>query len=209
MAQCWKCGGQMPAYAVRCSWCGRSTTVSAFFQVISITAIVVAALIVAGVLPMARVRQYIPGLETTASPLPPRDQTVQSGGGSGSGKSPGGYGTVGSAAPAEQTGGDSRNRQGPAAPGGTMALKADVESTCDAPALVATLTRQHPDWAVADVVLVSCGRVRTGFTAEQVRASLGRPLRVMEPGGESVAEVWVYRTRRVVMERGVVVSVRE
>ncbi len=203
MAQCWKCGGQMPAYAVRCGWCGRSTTVSAFFQVISITAIVVAALIVAGVLPMDRVRKVIPGLRTTASPLPPREEKPQSAIAGGSGKSPGGYGSE-----ADRT--DRSGKAGGAdKSGGTMALKSGPDATCDAPARLAALTQEHPDWAAPDAVLISCGRVRTGFTEEQVRASLGRPLRVMQPGGESVAEVWVYRTRRVVMERGVVVSVRE
>ena len=205
MAQCWKCGGQMPAYAVRCGWCGRSTTVSAFFQVISITAIVVAALIVAGVLPMDRVRKVIPGLRTTASPLPPREEKPQSAIAGGSGKSPGGYGTVGSGSlTGEADKADKADKSG-----GTMALKSGPDATCDAPARLAALTQEHPDWAAPDAVLISCGRVRTGFTEEQVRASLGRPLRVMQPGGESVAEVWVYRTRRVVLERGVVVSVRE
>ena len=203
MAQCWKCGGQMPAYAVRCGWCGRSTTVSAFFQVISITAIVVAALIVAGVLPMDRVRKVIPGLRTTASPLPPREEKPQSAIAGGSGKSPGGYGSE-----ADRTDrADKADRTDKS--GGTMALKSGPDATCDAPARLAALTREHPDWAAPDAVLISCGRVRTGFTEEQVRASLGRPVRVMQPGGASVAEVWVYRTRRVVLERGVVVSVRE
>ncbi len=69
MAQCWKCGGQMPPYAVRCGWCGRSTTVSAFLQVTSIAVVIVGALVVAGVVPMSRITRYIPGLRTEAGPV--------------------------------------------------------------------------------------------------------------------------------------------
>ena len=74
MAQCWKCGGQMPSYAVRCGWCGRSTTVSAFLQVFSIAVVVVGGLVLAGVMPMSSITRHIPGLETRAGlPTAPVD----------------------------------------------------------------------------------------------------------------------------------------
>ena len=57
MAQCWRCGGELPSYAVRCTWCGRSTSVSAFFQVVSIAVIVVAALLFTGIIPVQELRE--------------------------------------------------------------------------------------------------------------------------------------------------------
>lgn len=213
MAQCWKCGGQMPAYAVRCGWCGRSTTVSAFFQVFSITVVVVAGLIIAGVMPMSTITRHIPGLETRAgfptAPIDPEAKPAQIA------AAPGSPAEARAAEPpsrraddeAKRRAAESPSRRGVEAGPGTQALTSGSNS-CESPDKVDALSRKHPDWSRADLVLISCGKVAEGFTTEQVIAAIGRPRSVNRPRGASLVEEWVYRSQRLVVERGTVVSVR-
>ena len=208
MAQCWKCGGQMPPYAVRCGWCGRSTTVSAFLQVISITVVIVGALVVAGVVPMSTVRKYVPGfgsgteagLVASADQSPPPDVSPAAPG-SPTAASRGVEGSRGRE--------DVRSSRLPVAgPAETQAL-IDSGMVCDAPSRVDALAARHPDWARESAVLVSCGKIALGFTTDQVIAAKGRPRRIERPEGASQVEEWVYRAQRVLLEQGRVVSVRK
>lgn len=215
MAQCWKCGGQMPPYAVRCGWCGRSTTVSAFVQVISIAVVIVGALVVAGVVPMSRITRYIPGLRTEAGPAvvaadvsplpdqsPPADVSPSAPGSPASSRP-----LRRAAEPPSNRGGDhTKSDNGTVAGPATQALTARV--ACDAEDRVDALAAQHPGWGRAELILIACRKVGVGFTGDQVIASIGRPRRVNRPDGASQVEEWVYRTQRVVLERGQVVSVR-
>jgi hypothetical protein len=217
MAQCWKCGGQMSPYAARCGWCGRSTTVSAFFQVLSIAVVVVAGLVIAGVMPMSTITRHIPGLETRAGlptvPTDPQAAAAQPAPAPGSPAEPRTAQAAGqrsSRADDEEKrrAAESPSRRGVEAGPGTQALTSGSER-CESADRVDALAKQHADWSRADLLLISCGKVAEGFTTEQVIASIGRPRSVNRPSGASQVEEWVYRTQRLVLERGSVVSVRK
>ena len=102
MGQCWRCGGELPSYAVKCTWCGRSTFVSAFFQVISLAVVTVALLLITGALPFAKLVDWYPGLErfapraaATSTAAGPVESGQGGQGGQGGSTLPlGGYGTV-------------------------------------------------------------------------------------------------------------------
>ena len=216
MAQCWKCGGQMPAYAVRCGWCGRSTTVSAFFQVVSIAVVVVAGLVIAGVVPLASITRHIPGLETRAGfPTASVDASPEPDQVAAEPESPaaprtGGREVEGSRSRVDEESSrptvqpSSRLQAGP----GIQALTSNAAS-CESADRVDALAKKHSDWARADLLLISCGKVAEGFTTDQVIASLGRPRSINRPSGASQVEEWVYRGQRLVVERGSVVSIRK
>jgi hypothetical protein len=197
----------MPPYAARCSWCGRSTTVSAFLQVLSITVVVVGALVIAGVVPMSTVRKYVPGLGSgtegglvaSVDQPPPADV------------SPAPPGSPAAPRPARRAAEASSRRaaaSGVVAGPETQAL-IDSGAGCDAPSRVDALAARHPDWARESAVLVSCGKIALGFTSDQVIAAKGRPRQIERPQGASQVEEWVYRAQRVVLEQGRVVSVRQ
>ena len=218
MAQCWKCGGQMPAYAVRCGWCGRSTTVSAFFQVLSIAAVVVGGLVIAGVVPLSSITRHIPGLETRAgfptAPVDPEAEAAQAAAAPGSPAGPraGGREVGGSRSRADEEEARRRAAEAPIRRGveagpGTQALTSG-SATCESADRVDALAVKHRDWSRADLLLISCGKVAEGFTTDQVIAAVGRPRIVNRPTGASLVEEWVYRNQRLVVERGTVVSVR-
>jgi hypothetical protein len=211
MAQCWKCGGQMPAYAVRCGWCGRSTTVSAFFQVVSIAVVVVAGLVIAGVMPMSTITRHIPGLAVNAG-LPQAPMSAEAGPAEAA-AAPGSPAAP-RVARQQQAASDQRPKSSrqPASSSqtagpGTQALTAGA-ANCESADKVDALAKVHAGWSRADLLLISCGKVTEGFTTEQVIASIGRPRSVNRPKGASLVEEWVYRNQRLVVERGTVVSVR-
>jgi hypothetical protein len=204
----------MPPYAARCSWCGRSTTVSAFLQVLSITVVVVGALVIAGVVPMSTVRKYVPGLGSgteagvvaSVDQPPPADVSPDAPG------SPAAPRTAQAAEPPSPRAAEASSRRA-AASGGvagpvTQALS-DSGAGCDAPSRVDALAARHPDWARESAVLVSCGKIALGFTSDQVIAAKGRPRQIERPQGASLVEDWVYRALGVVLELGRVVSVRQ
>ena len=216
MAQCWKCGGQMPSYAVRCGWCGRSTTVSAFLQVLSIAVVVVGGLVIAGVMPLSSITRHIPGLETRAG-LPTVEADAEAApaeaaAAPGSPAEPKERRTPNAerqASAAEgQASGVRRPASGAEAGPGTQALTAGA-NRCESQDRVDALARQHADWSRADLLLISCGKVAVGFSTDQAIAALGRPRSVNRPSGASQVEEWVYRSQRLVLERGSVVSVRK
>ncbi len=200
----------MSRYASRCNECGRSTFLSAFLQVGSLTVLIIAGLIVGGVMPASTFGFILPrGWLEGDSPLPERRATAEASASSGSagGGGPGrvfGYGASGSTPITEQERGNGGTEEGP-----TVSEKgASRDPACNSEAAVRRLAERHPAWDRYDLSLIACDRVRLGFTDEQVQASLGRPLRRQTAPG-SAAEVWVYRDIRVVLERDRVVSIRE
>src|SRR5687768_16925881 len=104
MANCWRCGGQISAYASRCTWCGRSTTVSAFLQVTAFAALIVAALVVGGVVPAGEFTRFLPAKWLKQSSLPARAVEAEGAGGGGGqgGGARGGYGAVGTQTPEQR-----------------------------------------------------------------------------------------------------------
>jgi len=200
MANCWRCGGQISSYASRCTWCGRSTTVSAFLQVVAFATLIVAALVVGGVVPVGAFTRFLPTGWIDRSPLPPRSTETGevTGGGGAAGGGRGGYGAVPSA---EQQRRDEPSEQAERATAG--------RPRCDSPERINALAARHDDWDRSDLALIACRRLREGFTEAQLVAARGRPLRRMTPDSASGMEVWVYRDLRVVLDRDRIVSIRE
>jgi hypothetical protein len=200
----------MSRYASRCNECGRSTFLSAFLQVGSLTVLIIAGLIVGGVMPASTFGFILPrGWLDGDSPLPERRTTAEASaaaGAAGGGGGPGrvfGYGASGTPV-TEQARGSGGAEEGP-----TVSEKgASRDPACNSEGAVRRLAERHPGWDRYDLSLIACDRIRLGFTDEQVQASLGRPLRRQTARG-SAAEVWVYRDIRVVLERDRVVSIRE
>jgi hypothetical protein len=200
MANCWRCGGQISSYAARCNWCGRSTTVSGFLQVLTLGVLVLAALVVGGVVPLGTFTRYLPTNWIEAAPLPAQTGAVPAGGGDRGGQG-GGSAAAGVGAPV------SRDRERPA----SRAEERQTSSLpdCDSPQRIALLAVRHAEWNRDDLALIACRKLREGFSDEQVVAAQGRPLRRLSPDTASGMEVWVYRDMRVVLERDRVVSIRQ
>ncbi len=211
MANCWRCGGQISAYASRCTWCGRSTTVSAFLQVTAFATLIVAALVVGGVVPVGAFTRFLPTNWITDSPLPARspEATEGSGGGGDGGGARGGYGAVGTQT-AEQR---RREAARSASEERERAERAERQLAsrpgCDSPERIDAQAARHPEWDRNDIALIVCRRLREGFSEEQLVAARGRPLRRMTPDTTSGMEVWVYRDIRVVLDGNRVVSIRQ
>lgn len=72
---------------------------------------------------------------------------------------------------------------------------------------VARLVGTYPALSDADLMALACGRVRAGFTEDQLRFSLGDPRRVVRRQADSVEE-WVYGRSRFVIRQGRVEEVR-
>jgi hypothetical protein len=209
MANCWRCGGQISSYASRCTWCGRSTSVSAFLQVVAFGTLIVAALFVGGLLPVTALTRYLPSNWLKASPLPPRSPAASEGaaGGGAAQGSGAGYGAVAGPGqtsdggrPAASNSGRERDRDDPAAA---------IGPDCGSDARINLLAVRYADWSRDDLGLIACGRLREGFSPDQVTAARGRPLRRTRPDGQSSLEVWVYRDIRVVLDGDRVASIRE
>lgn len=207
MANCWRCGGEMSPYAARCNWCGRSTSASAFLQVLTLAAMVLAILVLAGVMPMASVSAMLPDGWLKKSPLPMQTAEVGgagSGGGSTGSRARGGYGSV-----------EERNREVERTRRETEAREKDQRarltaagSKCDSETRIDALAARHETWTREDLALIACRQVATGFSTDQLIAARGRPLRRIRPDGAATAEVWVYRDMRVVVEGDRAVSIR-
>ena len=213
MANCWRCGGQISAYASRCTWCGRSTTVSAFLQVSAFAVLIVGALVVGGVVPVGEFTRFLPANWIKDSPLPPRSADATKGagggGGQGGGGARGGYGAPSSQTPDQQR----RAADRAAAEERERAERAERQVAsrpgCDSPARIDVLAARHAGWDRSDLALIACRQLREGFSGEQLVAARGRPLRRMTPDTTSGMEVWVYRDIRVVVDGDRVVSIRQ
>jgi hypothetical protein len=194
----------MSPYAARCNWCGRSTTVSAFFQVATIGVLIAAALVVGGVMPVDAVTRYLPAGILKDSPL--RQPAPESATGSGRGEAPGGYGRPESRSgssdrrPSRADEEEARRRQASR----RQRQVTGATDRCDSADRITSLANRYP-WAASDLRLIACREVREGFTEDQLIASRGRPSRQVDSAG---SEVWVYRDMRVVVQADRVIAIR-
>ena len=197
----------MSPYAIRCNWCGRSTTVSAFFQVATIGVLIAAALVVGGVMPLDAVTRYLPAGLLDDSPF--RQRPMETAEGPGRGEAPGGYGR-----PESRTATDERSGQSRADEEEDRRRRAQREARqsatatgggCASTARVNALAARYDSWSAADLRLIACREVREGFTSDQLIASRGRPLRQVD---SAASKVWVYRDMRVVVQDDQVVAIR-
>jgi hypothetical protein len=75
---------------------------------------------------------------------------------------------------------------------------------CADSSAIGRLVSFYPRWSNSDLALISCGRVRSGFSSDQVHASLGKPTRVTSAGPGR--EQWSYSGVSLIVERGRVIS---
>jgi hypothetical protein len=103
--------------------------------------------------------------------------------------------------------------QPPAAPPARVATVVRTVRSDQAPAAgpgcadssaVGRLIARYPAWSNTDLALIACGRLRTGFNADQVHASLGKPTEVRRSG--PAREEWHYNGVTVLVEQGRVIS---
>lgn len=173
--------------------------------------LIVAALVVGGVVPVAAFTRYLPANWLKESPLPARSAEAAegAGGGGGSGSRRGGYGAVEARAEAEQRRRDAASRAEERERAEREEREAASRPGCDSETRVNLLSVRFGDWSREDLALIACRRLREGFTEEQLVASRGRPLRRTRPTGQPGTEVWVYRDMEVVLEADRVVSIRQ
>lgn len=212
MANCWRCGGQISSYASRCTWCGRSTTVSGFLQVTAFATLIVAALVVGGVVPVGAFTRFLPTNWLKESPLPPRSTEATEGAGGGGaqgGGARGGYGAVGTQTPEQQRREAARSAAEERARAERAERLAASRPGCDSPERIDALAARHADWDRNDIALIVCRRLREGFSEAQLVAARGRPLRRMTPDSTSGMQVWVYRDIRVLVDGDRIVSIRQ
>ena len=196
----------MSPYAIRCNWCGRSTTVSAFFQVLTIGILIAAGLVVGGVMPLDAVTRYLPAGILERSPF--RGRPVESAEAPGRGEAPGGYGRAESRGATEarepSRADEEADRRRRAQREARQTAAAGGEG-CASIARLNALAARYDTWSAADLRLIACREVRHGFTTDQLRASRGRPLREVD---SAATRVWVYRDMRVVVQDDQVVAIR-
>jgi hypothetical protein len=58
------------------------------------------------------------------------------------------------------------------------------------------------------VALISCARVRVGFTTEQVEAAMGRPREVRQVERPAARQEWIYSDVTLEIEQSRVTAVR-
>src|SRR5690606_3567714 len=117
--------------------------VSAFFQVATVAALTLGALLVTGLLPRDRLEAYLPFLRE--DPRATGVVAVPAPEGAGTGRAPGGYGSPGVVTGSvEPVALEAEARRAPATPAGPR---------CDDPATVHRLGSRYRGWARADLAL--------------------------------------------------------
>jgi hypothetical protein len=75
---------------------------------------------------------------------------------------------------------------------------------CADSSAVGRLVSRYPLWSNSDLALISCGHIRSGFSADQVHASLGKPTQITKAGPGR--EQWRYSGVSLIVEQGRVIS---
>ena len=76
---------------------------------------------------------------------------------------------------------------------------------CADSSAIGRLISRYPNWADSDLGLIACGNVRSGFSGDQARAALGKPVRITRDG--PAREKWQYDGVTLLVEQGRVISV--
>lgn len=218
LTQCRRCGGQISSNSTTCPWCGHATT----FNLVG--PLILVAMLLAGVsFGLGFVRWE--WLERTLGLDRGFVDQVQTADAAAASGAAGGGGDQSWRLP---PGPDPAENQGVSAARGTRARPARAEPVV-APARIASVTRtgrsaqvlpgspgcadssavarlisRYPAWSDSDLGLIACGAIRSGFSAEQVRASLGKPAQITAAGPGR--QQWSYRGLSVLVEQGRVIS---
>ena len=188
-SHCPRCGGQLRRGASKCQWCGHGVGSAWVLEAVMAAFLLLGAGFVSGLLPWGAVAKALHLRVATDQTYDPSGQPILST----PAPSPNGS-SSGLTLPAQSTPASPPAQDGPAV----------GRADCAAAERIAQLASRYSGWSRADLGLIACGRVRTGFTTEQVKAALGAPQAVRDSAGR---QVWVYPTYTVVMENGAVTGV--
>ena len=219
LTQCGRCGGQISTNSTTCPWCGHATTFNVVGPILLLILLGTGLSFALGFLRWGWLERTL-GLDRG---FIEQVQTADASGGDGGGGGGGGdltWRLPPGPDPAENQGLVRGARGGrapaPAQPVVPPARVASVtRSSRQAPTLpgspgcadssaVARLISRYPAWADSDLGLIACGAIRSGFSAQQVRASLGKPA-VISTAGPGRQE-WRYDGLTVLVEQGRVIS---
>ncbi len=223
LTQCSRCGGQISTNSTACQWCGHSTSFNLLGPLVLLILVLSGASFGFGLVHWTWLENLL-GLDRGfVDQVVIDDQSTGGGGGGGDlgwrlppapdqaanyrGASGGGGGGQSRAVPAAATPPvsparvltvvrTSRSAAAPASPGSAAG--------CADSSAIGRLIAGYPKWSNSDLGLIACGRVRSGFSGDQVRASLGKPPRVERDG--PTRERWVYPDLTVLVEQGRVIS---
>lgn len=215
--QCRRCGGQISTNSTTCPWCGHATTFNLVGPVLLLLMLGIGFSFALGFLrwdwlerTLGLDRGFIEQVQTA-------DAAAASGGGSGGDLT---WRLPPGPDPAENHGSVRGPRGGRAptpieAPAPPARIASVARSSRSAPALpgspgcadssaISRLISRYPAWSDSDLGLIACGAIRSGFSAEQVRASLGKPATVSADGPGR--QQWRYSGLTVIVEQGRVIS---
>ena len=217
--QCRRCGGQISTNSTTCPWCGHATTFNVVGPILLLILLGTGLSFALGFLRWEWLERTL-GLDRG---FIQQVQTADAGGGGGGG---GGGGDLTwrlppGPDPAENQGAvrGSRGGRAPVAVVQPVVPPARVASVarsgrqagtlpgspgCADSSAVARLISRYPGWSDSDLGLIACGTIRSGFSAEQVRASLGEPATISTAGPGR--QQWRYTGLTVLVEQGRVIS---
>jgi hypothetical protein len=216
--QCRRCGGQISSNSTSCPWCGSATAFNLVGPLVLVALVLFGVGFGLGFIRWEWLEQAL-GLDRGfTDQVVTADAEAAAGGGSAGDLSwrlpPGpdpadNYGgSIGGPAPRRA----STERPPPAPPQRVAAVVHESRATAPTPggpgcadsSAIGRLVSHYPLWSNSDLALISCGRVRSGFSSDQVQASLGKPSRVTSAGPGR--EQWRYNGVSVIVERGRVIS---
>ncbi len=215
IAQCPRCGGQISTNSTSCPWCGHSVSFRLATPIILLILLAMGLSFGLGLIRWTWLEQtlgldrgFVDQVQTAAD-----NGTAQASGGDLGWRVP----------PAPDGPVNERVVRGapvdgvpaiqPVAPPARVARV--VQSTrparsavgsagCADSSAVGRLVARYPAWSNSDLALIACGRLRSGFSADQVHASLGTPAKVVRSG--LAREEWRYGGVTVLVEKGRVIS---
>lgn len=214
--QCRRCGGQISTNATSCPWCGHATTFNVVGPLLLVVLIGTGLSFALGLLHWDWLESTL-GLDRGFEQV----QTAEAAGGANGGRGgdltwrlpPGpdpanNHGTARGPRPERPSVAPELTvppaRIASVARSGSAAPTLPGSPGCADSSAVARLISRYPSWADSDLGLIACGAIRSGFSAEQVRASLGKPTTVSAAG--QGREEWRYGTLTVIVEQGRVIS---
>ncbi len=216
LTQCPRCGGQISTNSASCPWCGQSTAFRWVLPVVLLLLLGSGLSFGFGLIRWPWMEQAL-GLDrgfldqvqvTEAS-----GATNQAGGDLGWRVPPAPDAAAVEGVPPRGSGGPAIEPQQPVAPPARVATVVKTARSDPRPAggvgcadssAVGRLITRYPAWSNTDLALIACGRLRTGFTADQVHASLGKPTTVERSG--PARQEWHYNGVTVLVEQGRVIS---
>ncbi len=216
--QCRRCGGQISTNSTSCPWCGSATAFNLLGPLLIVAMVLFGVGFGLGFIRWQWLEEAL-GLDRGFT-----DQVVTAEAPAAGGSSTGAdltWRLLPGPDPADNFGGPTRGRaprlvpterptQAPAERVAAVVHASHATAPtpggpgCADSSAIGRLVSRYPLWSNSDLALISCGRVRSGFSSDQVHASLGKPAQVTAAGPGR--EQWRYNGVSVIVEQGRVIS---